>query len=184
VKNIIFIGMPGCGKTTVSRKLAEDLGLPWFDCDVEIEKFCGMSIPQIFETRGEDYFRAKETEVLARLLESETGDGIVLATGGGAVLRNTELLRGDKENKNFVIYLHRSVHDILATLAANSASGAVATERPLLHSATAEETEKKLNATYAARKELYERACHAKVENAGSVEETLAKVKEALPHGN
>jgi shikimate kinase len=75
--------MMGAGKSSVGRKLAARLALPFVDADTEIEAAAGMSIPDIFETRGEAEFRAGETRVIARLLEAGPQ---VLATGGGAFM--------------------------------------------------------------------------------------------------
>jgi shikimate kinase len=80
-RSIVLIGMMGAGKSSVGRRLAQALELPFVDADTEIESAAGMTIPDIFATHGEAYFRAGEARVLARLLE----DGPqVLATGGGA----------------------------------------------------------------------------------------------------
>lgn len=75
--------MMGVGKTTVGRRLAPKIGLPFNDADEEIEKAAGMKVSDLFQTHGEDYFRQGEAQVIRRLLE---GPPIVLATGGGAVL--------------------------------------------------------------------------------------------------
>jgi shikimate kinase len=78
---LVLVGMMGAGKTTVGRRLAGRLGRPFLDSDEEIEKAAQMSIPEIFEQRGEPEFRAGETRVIARVLKE---GGVVLATGGGA----------------------------------------------------------------------------------------------------
>ncbi len=80
---IVLVGMMGAGKTTVGRRLAARLGLPFTDSDSEIETAAGMTIPEIFSTRGEDEFRAGEARVIARLMREEGG---VIATGGGAFI--------------------------------------------------------------------------------------------------
>ena len=80
---IVLIGMMGAGKTTVGRRLAARLGRHFVDSDEEIEKAAGMSIEDIFRTRGEADFRAGEVRVIARLLKDR---GIVLGTGGGAFM--------------------------------------------------------------------------------------------------
>jgi shikimate kinase len=80
---IVLVGMMGAGKTSVGRRLAHRLGLPFADADVEIETAAGMTIPEIFAQYGEPYFRSGEQRVIARLLE--TGPQ-VLATGGGAYM--------------------------------------------------------------------------------------------------
>jgi shikimate kinase len=83
-RSIVLVGMMGAGKSTIGRRLAARLRLPFLDADSEIEAAAGMSIPDIFETHGEAHFRDGEARVIARLLD--TGPG-VLATGGGAFMR-------------------------------------------------------------------------------------------------
>jgi shikimate kinase len=78
---LVLVGMMGAGKTTVGRRLASRLDRDFLDSDEEIEKAAQMSIPEIFEQRGEAEFRAGETRVIGRVLKEK---GIVLATGGGA----------------------------------------------------------------------------------------------------
>jgi shikimate kinase len=81
--NIFLVGLMGAGKTTVGRLLARRLRLRFFDSDQEIERRCGVKIPVIFEIEGEAGFRGREHQAIAELTALE---GIVLATGGGAVL--------------------------------------------------------------------------------------------------
>ena len=92
-RSIVLVGMMGAGKSTIGRRLAARLRLPFLDADGEIETAAGMSIPDIFETHGEAHFRDGEARVIARLLESGPG---VLATGGGAFMRTEtrERIRG------------------------------------------------------------------------------------------
>lgn len=80
---IALVGMMGAGKTTVGRRLARALNLPFFDADEEIEKAAGMSVAELFARHGEASFRRGEAKVIKRLL---SGEPIVLATGGGALL--------------------------------------------------------------------------------------------------
>jgi shikimate kinase len=82
-RSIVLIGMMGAGKSSIGRRLAARLNLPFVDADSEIEKAASMTIPEIFSTQGEAYFRAGETRVIARLLDSGPQ---VLATGGGAFM--------------------------------------------------------------------------------------------------
>src|SRR3974390_798753 len=81
--SIVLIGMMGVGKSSIGRRLAARLNLPFIDADSEIEKAAGMTIPEIFARHGEPYFRGGEAGVLARLRESGPR---VLATGGGALM--------------------------------------------------------------------------------------------------
>jgi shikimate kinase len=82
-RSIVLVGMMGAGKSSIGRRLASDLNLPFVDADTEIESAAGMSIPEIFEAHGEPYFRSGEARVIARLLESGPQ---VLASGGGAFI--------------------------------------------------------------------------------------------------
>jgi shikimate kinase len=82
-RSIVLVGMMGAGKSSVGRRLAARLGMPFVDADTEIESAAGMSIPEIFARHGEDYFRSGEARVISRLLD---GGPQVLATGGGAVM--------------------------------------------------------------------------------------------------
>ncbi len=93
-RSIVLVGMMGAGKSSVGRKLAQRLALPFVDADTEIEAAAGMTIPEIFESHGEADFRAGEARVIARLLE---GGPQVLATGGGAFMNaDTRRLIGQK----------------------------------------------------------------------------------------
>lgn len=105
--NLILVGMPGSGKTTVGSLLAVSLGRPFYDADGEIEKKLGCSIPAFFAQRGEAAFRAVETEVLAELGKRS---GCVIATGGGCVTRgeNYDLLHQNGE----IIWLRRSLTEL------------------------------------------------------------------------
>jgi len=85
-RSIVLIGMMGAGKSSIGRRLAGRLGIPFVDADSEIESAAGMTIPEIFAIHGEPYFRAGEARVIARLLENGPQ---VLATGGGAVMSQT-----------------------------------------------------------------------------------------------
>jgi shikimate kinase len=82
-KTVVMVGMMGAGKTAVGRALAGLLGVPFLDSDHEIEQAANMTVPEIFARDGEPFFRARETEVINRLLRSEPA---VLSTGGGAFL--------------------------------------------------------------------------------------------------
>jgi len=82
-RSIVLVGMMGAGKSSIGRRLASRLGIPFIDADAEIESAAGMTIPEIFEKHGEPYFRAGEARVIARLLDNGPQ---VLATGGGSLM--------------------------------------------------------------------------------------------------
>lgn len=101
--NIFLVGPMGAGKSTIGRQLAESLGLQFQDSDHEIQRRTGVDIPTIFEFEGEAGFRQRERQVIDELTQQ---DGIVLATGGGAVLRADN--RQDLTARGVVIYLYCS----------------------------------------------------------------------------
>ncbi|WP_269465561.1 bifunctional shikimate kinase/3-dehydroquinate synthase AroKB [Collimonas pratensis] len=121
--NIFLVGLMGAGKTTVGRALARKLNKLFIDSDHEIEARTGVSIPLIFEIEGEESFRQRETEVIRDL---SARSGIVLATGGGAIMRaeNREYLK----TRGTVIYLRASIHNILQRTSRDK-------NRPLLQTA-------------------------------------------------
>lgn len=90
-KSVVLVGMMGCGKTSVGQSLSQFLDVPFLDSDEAIEKAAQMSVSEIFARDGEPFFRARETEVLERLLQ---GPPAVISTGGGAFLsqRNRALI--------------------------------------------------------------------------------------------
>ena len=88
LQSIVLIGMPGCGKSTLGRLLAEKTGRRFVDCDEEIVKRAGCPIPEIFATKGEESFRATESEVVADICRESA---LVIATGGGVVTRARNL---------------------------------------------------------------------------------------------
>ncbi|MBP3686601.1 MAG: hypothetical protein J6J21_06180 [Clostridia bacterium] len=105
--HIVLVGMPGCGKSTLGQRLSEQLSLPLFDTDTLIEERVGCSIPELFRTKGEAYFREVETQVLREL---SAADACIVATGGGAVLKdeNRRLL---KQN-GLVVHLDCPVEEL------------------------------------------------------------------------
>ena len=154
-KNLILIGMPGCGKTTIGKKLAERLGRKFIDADDAVQERAGMSIPEIFEKEGEDGFRKRETEVLAALGKES---GLVIATGGGAVTReeNYPLLH----QNGVLIHLRRALEKLPTDGRPLSLSGNLAQ-------------------MYAKRAPLYARFADAEVENEGNLEDVLERVVNA-----
>lgn len=132
MRNLILVGPMGAGKSTIGRLLAKELHLPFKDSDKEIEVRTGADIPWIFDVEGEQGFREREQAVIADLCRE---DGLVLATGGGAVLRqaNREALRAGGR----VVYLHTSVEQQLERTARDR-------NRPLLRTANPEQVLREL----------------------------------------
>jgi shikimate dehydrogenase len=141
MQNIILIGMPGCGKSTIGKLLAEKYGKTFVDADAEIIKLSGKSISDIFSEDGESVFRDWETTVLEQLGKQS---GLVIATGGGCVTqnRNYPLLHQNGQ----IIWIKRPV-------------GQLPTDgRPLSQPETLEKM-------YAVRKPMYEAFADFIVEN-------------------
>ncbi len=156
MSNIVLIGMPGCGKTAVGRRLAAALGRPFIDADTEIEREAGCPIPDIFAAEGEAGFRARETAALARLGK---GSGAVIATGGGCVTReeNYPLLH----QNGIIVWLQRDLFKLPTA------------GRPLSQKNSAQ-------ALYAQRREKYAAFADLTVDNNGSLGAAVSRIKEAL----
>lgn len=160
MRNIVLIGMPGSGKTTLGRYLAEILNRDFIDADPEIEKDAGQTIPELFAV-SEDHFREQETKTTRRLAKLR---GKVLAMGGGVVLRE-ENIACLKEN-GLIIFLDRSPEDIV---------GDVDTEtRPLLAAGR-----QRIYDLYARRETLYRKAADLTVANKGDLKEVLRRLAAA-----
>jgi shikimate kinase len=124
--SLYLVGMMGAGKSTVGRLLARRLKLRFVDCDHEIERRCGVKVPLIFEIEGEPGFRARESEVLAELTAMK---GIVLATGGGAVL--SEANRRRLAEHGMVVYLRARPEDLYGRVHHDRNRPLLATADPL-----------------------------------------------------
>ena len=131
-RSIVLVGMMGAGKSTIGRRLAARLRLPFTDADTEIEAAAGMSIPEIFETHGEAYFRDGEARVIARLLAQGPA---VLATGGGAFMR--EETRNCIRAKAISLWLRADADVIMRRVRRRA-------DRPLLQTADPEGTVNRL----------------------------------------
>jgi len=142
--------MPGCGKSTVGRQLARQLGLDFVDSDHEIEQRIGMPIRDFFAAHGEPAFRDIEADVIERLSGQA---GIVLATGGGAVLRPSN--RDALHSRMHVFYLRATAEDLHRRLRND-------THRPLLQVA---DPLRRLRELYRERDPLYRRTAHFVVES-------------------
>ncbi|WP_406664779.1 shikimate kinase AroK [Gallaecimonas sp. GXIMD1310] len=108
-RNIILIGPMGAGKSTIGRQLAQELHLDFYDSDQEIERRTGADIAWVFDVEGEDGFRVRESRVIDDLTELQ---GIVLATGGGAVINKD--VRNRISARGIVVYLETTIEKQLA----------------------------------------------------------------------
>ena len=122
-RSIALIGLMGAGKTTVGRRLAAQLGLPFRDSDIEIETASRMTIPELFEAYGEPEFRALEARVVARLASEGPQ---VMATGGGAYMRGET--RDLLKISAVTVWLKADIDTLMARVARRS-------NRPLLQAA-------------------------------------------------
>ena len=172
VPRIFLIGPMGAGKTTIGRRLAQVLDREFLDSDHEIEQRAGASIPLIFELESEAGFRTREKTVIAELTQRP---GIVLATGGGAVLDpdNRRCLAG----RGFVVYLYASVDEQLQRTRHD-------TQRPLLQSA---DPRARLASLLEQRDPLYREIADLVVSSDGQllrtiVQQILDHLPSSLPH--
>jgi shikimate kinase len=133
-RSIVLVGMMGAGKSSVGRRLAQRLGLPFADADIEIENAAGMTIPEIFATRGEPEFREGERRVILRLIAQGP---MVLATGGGAYM-NAET-RAAIERDGVSVWLRAEFEVLMRRVRKRS-------NRPLLQNADPEGTLRRLMA--------------------------------------
>ena len=156
LQNIVLIGMPGCGKSTLARLLGERLNRPVVELDRLIEETAGLSIPEIFAAQGESGFRVLETQALR---EAGRRSGAILSTGGGCVTRpeNYPLLHQNGR----IVWLRRDV-SLLPTAG-----------RPLSQARSPE-------VIYRERRPLYERFADRTVDNDGPIEKTLEQILEVI----
>lgn len=131
-RSVVLVGMMGAGKSSIGRRVAARLTVPFVDADGEIEAAAGMTIPEIFDNHGEAYFRAGEARVIARLLE---GGPQVLATGGGSFM-NPDTRAAIKAN-GISFWLKAEFEVLLRRVKRR-------TDRPMLKTADPEETLKRL----------------------------------------
>ncbi len=130
--NIFLIGPMGAGKSTIGRRLAAEIGKDFVDADQALEERTGADIPLIFDLEGEEGFRKRESEMLARLV---TRDGIVLATGGGVVLSAGN--RAHLARRGFVVYLEAPIELLVARVSRDR-------NRPLMQTDDPEATMREL----------------------------------------
>ena len=158
MKNIVLIGMPGCGKTTFGKRLARRLSLSFYDADEVLEQREQRTIKNFF-AESEDAFRSAETRTLAYLSELE---GVIIATGGGAVKRaeNMELLK----RNGAVVFLDRKPEQILGNIEGDA--------RPLLAA-----DKQRIFKLYEERIDLYRKYADKIITNSGDFGRTLAALE-------
>jgi shikimate kinase len=141
---IFLVGFMGAGKTTLAKKLASKLAYTWLDTDQEIEKKEGMKVSEIFEVRGEAYFRALEKQLVEELIPHQN---IIIATGGGLPCFNN--LMENLNQLGTTIYLERTPKELFQRVkqATNS--------RPLIAHKTDEELLEYIESTMEKRREIY-----------------------------
>mgnify|MGYP003110185272 CR=1 FL=1 len=165
-KTIVLVGMMGAGKTAVGRALAARLGVPFLDSDVEIEKAANMTIAEIFQRDGEQFFRARESEVIDRLLDATPA---ILSVGGGAFLaqRNRETIA----RKGLSVWLDAELDLLWSRVKGKNT-------RPLLRTAHPRETLREL---YEARVPLYALAdVRVEAHRDYAIDDMAAQVEAAL----
>ncbi|WP_102399717.1 shikimate kinase [Haloimpatiens massiliensis] len=152
--NIILIGMPGCGKTTLGKSLSNKLNMKFYDLDEYIEKRENMSIQDIFKN-GEERFRNIESEALSEVCKNQE---CVIATGGGIVKKqcNIDIMK----SSGIVIFIDRPLENIFKDIKIEN--------RPLLNNGKEE-----LKVLYNERYELYTKSCHYRLENSKDEQEAL-----------
>ena len=158
MKNIVLIGIPGCGKTTFGKRLARRLSLSFYDADEVLEQREQRTIKNFF-AESEDAFRSAETRTLAYLSELE---GVIIATGGGAVKRaeNMELLK----RKGVVVFIDRKPEQILGNIEGDA--------RPLLAA-----DKQRIFKLYEERIDLYRKYADKIITNSGDFGRTLAALE-------
>lgn len=156
--NLVLVGMPGCGKSSLGDMLSKAMNRPLIDCDAEIVKRAGMSIPEIFDQLGEAHFRDLESQLLREVC---SGSSAIIATGGGSILRN-ENVRAMHQNAR-VCFIRRNI----ALLPRNG--------RPL--SSASEDAVAKL---WAQRKDRYHHAADFIIDNDAALETVCQRIQEGF----
>ncbi len=156
MENLVLVGMPGCGKSTVGRLLADHLGMAFVDADTELVHTCGQEIPDIFALKGEEAFRKLESQTLAELGKRS---GTVIATGGGCVTREENYPH--LHQNGTILWLKRDLEKLPTD------------GRPLSQT-------NRLQNMWQIRQPLYRRFADLEVNNDGSAEETVSAILERI----
>ncbi len=161
MRNIILIGMPGSGKSTFGKMLAQKLGREFVDADTYLEEKEGKTIKELF-TVSEDCFRDAEERTIQELAQKE---GLVIATGGGVVKRESNITHLKKSG--IILFIDRKPEDIVTDVEVGT--------RPLLAEGT-----KKVFDLYNERIALYRKSADVAVENKGSLDEVMEEMLKTL----
>lgn len=164
-KIIVLVGLMGCGKTSVGKRLAKELNIPFIDLDNQIENMANMSITEIFANRGEAYFRQLE---LTEIKKTLNGAPLVLATGGGAFIN--EEIRALIKEKGISVWINADLNTLLERVSRRNT-------RPLLENGNKEEILKEL---IDKRYPIYEQADITVNTSLGSHEVVLHRIIEAI----
>lgn len=170
ISNIILVGPMGAGKTTIGRQISRLLGYDFYDSDREIEERTGVTIPLIFELEGEEGFRLREQKIINDLTQKKN---IVLATGGGAVLRQENQLA--LKRSGTIVYLCAGIDDLLERTSKDK-------NRPLLQT---EDPRKKLQSILTQREPIYRELADIILEtNKMTVHAAVKKLEELINHNS
>ena len=164
-ERICLIGMPGSGKSTIGKQLAEKLKYSFFDTDNEIEKKENTKIKDIFSKKGEDYFRSVEKTIFDELMNKNK---IVISTGGGLIIKNLNKLK-----LSFNIYLYCDL-DILTQRASRN------NLRPLLN----EDTSLQIKNLFNERKKIYTEAADITINTTISPKNTIKEILKEINNDN
>lgn len=158
--NIYLTGMPGSGKSTIAKLLAQSVGYEALDLDAEIEKSAGCTISQIFNLQGEEPFRDIESRAVT---DAAKRDGLVVATGGGCILRMENVER--MKESGLIVFIDRPLENILTDIETG--------HRPLL-----KDGKQKLLDLYDARIGLYGARCDVRIDGAGTCEDVTRAIED------
>ncbi len=162
MKNLVLIGMMGCGKSTIGRMLSQALGRPLVDTDHLIQEEQGTDIPTIFSQKGEPYFRQQEAVVAQRLAQQE---GLIISCGGG--LPTVEEAIAPLYDSGIVFFLERNPKEILASVSMEG--------RPL-----GQDGESAFLARYQQREPIYRQWAHHVIAGDGTPDQVLQRILEVL----
>ena len=164
MKNIVLIGMPGCGKSTIGKILSREIGSKFIDLDEYIVEINNMTIDEMFQ-HGEEFFRDKETKVAKAAGKARNA---IISTGGGIIKRNKNMVY--LKDNGFIIFIDRSPEKIIETID-NLA-------RPLLKAG-----KERIYNLYDERINLYNKYCDIKIDNNGDIEQVIFNIKSLISQG-